>query len=355
MTQEELTLENLGSSLDDLANLDPRGYGVCKILYKGARAYQGESLTMNAAKKLCATLRQDDIVYLISGFVLRPYKKAETDGIISTMLLARCLIKAFGVRPVVICPEECMPAAKGLASILGVHLTDTEELMSIPLTMSLVSFPKDIAAAEAFSDHLLAGTGMPRAVVSIEAPGSNTDGVYHNAIGKEVTELEAKTDVLWEKLYHAGVLNIAIGDLGNEIGMGAIGDHIAKYIPYAGNGGCECGCGAGILVKTKTDNIITATVSDWGCYGMMAGIAYLKRDLDLFHDADFQKRAMTKAAECGVIDMYGWAIPAIDGIGTEMTCAIVTAMRGCVEYSLKLQDTCSTWFAKTIEKGFFES
>jgi len=51
MTQEELTLENLGSSLDDLANLDPRGYGVCKILYKGARAYQGEPLTMNAAKK----------------------------------------------------------------------------------------------------------------------------------------------------------------------------------------------------------------------------------------------------------------------------------------------------------------
>ena len=37
MTQHELTVLNLGQSLDDLANLDPRGYGVCKILYKASR------------------------------------------------------------------------------------------------------------------------------------------------------------------------------------------------------------------------------------------------------------------------------------------------------------------------------
>ena len=34
MTQEELTIENIGQDLDDLMNLDPRGYGVCRILYK---------------------------------------------------------------------------------------------------------------------------------------------------------------------------------------------------------------------------------------------------------------------------------------------------------------------------------
>ncbi len=353
MTQEELTLENLGSSLDDLANLDPRGYGVCKILYRGALTYQGEPLTMHAAKKLCAALQRDDVVYLISGFVLRPYNKAETDGIISTMLLARCLIKGFGVRPVVVLPDECMHAVEGLASILGFHLTGLSELFSLPFAMSAVPFPKDAAAADALSDTILNITGMPKAVISIEAPGANAEGVYHNAIGKPVTNLEAKTDILWEKLYAAGVLNIAIGDLGNEIGMGAIGEHIQKYIPYAGAGACTCGCGSGILARTKTDNLITATVSDWGCYGMMAAIAYLKKDLELFHDGSLQERAMRKAAECGVIDMYGWAVPAIDGIGVEMTCAIVTAMRGCVEYTLRLRDTCSTWFERTMEKGFF--
>ena len=33
MTQKELTDLNIGENLDTLANLDPRGYGVCRILY----------------------------------------------------------------------------------------------------------------------------------------------------------------------------------------------------------------------------------------------------------------------------------------------------------------------------------
>ena len=58
MTQQELTLRNLGQSLDDLVNLDPRGYGVCKILYDASRKFTGRPTSMNAALKLkgtCAT------------------------------------------------------------------------------------------------------------------------------------------------------------------------------------------------------------------------------------------------------------------------------------------------------------
>ena len=50
MTQQELTILNLGQSLDDLANLDPRGYGVCKILYAASRPLAGKPLCMNAAE-----------------------------------------------------------------------------------------------------------------------------------------------------------------------------------------------------------------------------------------------------------------------------------------------------------------
>ena len=42
-----------------------------------------------------------------------------------------------------------------------------------------------------------------------------------------------------------GVLNIAIGDLGNEIGMGAIRETLERYIPYAAPNACRCGCGGG--------------------------------------------------------------------------------------------------------------
>ena len=44
MTNEELTLYNIGENLDSLMTLDPRGYGVCRILYRAARDYAGEPL-----------------------------------------------------------------------------------------------------------------------------------------------------------------------------------------------------------------------------------------------------------------------------------------------------------------------
>lgn len=52
MTKEKLAELNIGDNLDQLMNLDPRGYGVCRILYAGSRAYTGEPLTMHAAKEV---------------------------------------------------------------------------------------------------------------------------------------------------------------------------------------------------------------------------------------------------------------------------------------------------------------
>ena len=66
MTQKELTLLNLGDSLDNISNIDPRGYGVCHILYPASREYTGGPLCMNAAGKLCDTLKQDDLVYIMT-------------------------------------------------------------------------------------------------------------------------------------------------------------------------------------------------------------------------------------------------------------------------------------------------
>ncbi|MDR1927968.1 MAG: DUF4392 domain-containing protein, partial [Oscillospiraceae bacterium] len=105
MTQQELTQYNLGQSLDDLSNLDPRGYGVCRILYDAARKKMGEPLTMHAAKLIDKTVKSGDIVFIMVGFVLLPFKKAEMDGIVSSLLLARALVKGCDAKPVIICPQ----------------------------------------------------------------------------------------------------------------------------------------------------------------------------------------------------------------------------------------------------------
>ncbi|MDR1464680.1 MAG: DUF4392 domain-containing protein [Oscillospiraceae bacterium] len=359
MTQQQLTEYNLGQSLDDLSNLDPRGYGVCRILYSAAREKTGAPLTMHAARELFRTVQTDDFVYIITGFVLRPFRKAETDGIISSVLLARALVKAFGAKPVLICQEENVQAAHALAAVCGLHsYGSAEEIREFPAAMAVVPFPKEEASAAALADQLIA-QALPSAVVGIEAPGANAQGEYHNATGLNMTELEAKMDVLFTKLQERGVLNIAIGDLGNEIGMGAIAGQLARYIPYAGEGRCRCesmgkDCRGGIAVSTAADHLITATVSDWGCYGMIAALAFLKEDLEIMHDAEMEAEACKAAARAGMIDMYGWRIPAIDGFGLAINTSIVTLMRECVREALKLRQTCATWFEKVIELGYYE-
>ena len=96
MTRDELEKRNVGENLDALMNLDPRGYGVCRILYAGSRAYTGEPLTMHAAQVLFDAVKENDLVYIITGFVLLPHKVPEMDGTVSSMLLARALVMAFG-------------------------------------------------------------------------------------------------------------------------------------------------------------------------------------------------------------------------------------------------------------------
>jgi hypothetical protein len=55
-----------------------------------------------------------------------------------------------------------------------------------------------------------------------------------------------------------------------------------------------------------------------------------------------------------MIDMYGDLIPAIDGCGLSINTSIVNLMRECVQSSIKLEETCATWFEKVIELGFYE-
>lgn len=355
MDQKALTDINIGENLDNLANLDPRGYGVCRILYKASREYTGMPTTMNAAKKLCATLKKDDIVYIMTGFVLLDHHHAETDGIVSSMLLARALSLAFDVKPVIICQDENVEAVRNMSRVIGLHLYDTiEEMNAHPVSMAFIPFTKDKDKAEALADEIIS-KGMPKAVIANEFPGANGVGEYHNAVGKNTTALEAKGDILFTKLQKAGVLNIAIGDLGNELGMGTVLDHIKKYVSYTSEkSNCVCGCNGGIASVVAADNIITATVSDWGCYGMIAAIAYLKGDINIMHDAELEKDVLKTAARSGMVDMYGWQIPSIDGFDLTTNMMMVNMMRECIRYAPTLTEKCKTWFDKTIELGFFD-
>ena len=354
MERAELEKWNVGENLDALMNLDPRGYGVCRILYEGSRKAMGEPLAMRAAERLCERVKEQDLVFILTGFVLLPHRKPEMDGMVSSMLLARSLVLAFGAKPVIICPEDCVKAVKKCASVVGLHIyEDLKTVQELPYSMGVHAFTKNSNRASMEAEWLIKYV-LPSAVISVEAPGANHLGVYHNAVGKDVSELEAKSDILWELLKQKGVLNIAIGDLGNEIGMGTIGMHIRQYVPFTGPGECICGCKGGTLAASSADHIITATCSDWGCYGLMAALAYLKRDMEILHREEMEAEVMRVASRSGLIDMTGSLLPGIDGFNTRMNTGIVSLMRQCTAYAVRYSHNSDQWFEPVLGKGFFQ-
>lgn len=354
MNKEELEKKNIGENLDMLMTLDPRGYGVCRILYEGCRSKAGGPVTINAAEALCSTIKEQDVVFLFTGFVLLPYRVPEMDGMVGTILTARALIQAFHAKPVIICPQECVEAVIRCGHTVGYQVyEDMDMVREMPLCMGVIPFTKDQSQAKEQAEKICE-TIMPDAMIAIEAPGANKVGRYHNAIGKDVTELEAKSDVLWNLLREKKVPSIAIGDLGNEMGMHPLSDHIRKYIPYTDENECACGCGGGILADTEADHVITATCSDWGCYGMIAALAFLKKDMEIFHDESLEEEVMRETSRNGMIDMTGSLRPGIDGFDLKMNVSIVSMMRQCTEYALRHEGEYDHWYGPVLEKGFFD-
>jgi D-glutamate cyclase len=98
-------------------------------------------------------------------------------------------------------------------------------------------------------------------VIAIERCGLSADGRPRNMRGEDVGAHTAALD----HLFSAGPWRtIAIGDGGNEIGMGSLpGGLIAREIPL----------GATIACVTPADFLIAAGVSHWGAYGLIAGLA----------------------------------------------------------------------------------
>lgn len=351
MTREELTEYNVGCNLDTLMNLDPRGYGVCRILYEGARAFTGEPLSTHGAKGLIENIKAGEKVFILTGFVLLPWNEAETDGIISSSLFAVFIMKAFGAKPVMIVPEQSIKAIKAISNVLSFKTTTDIDNIG-ENTVCMIEFTKNPDEAEAQADEILSHS-KPCAVISNEAPGRNRNGYYHNAVGINTSDSEAKYDVLFRKCQKLGIYNLSIGDLGNEIGMAAIEEHIRKFVPYAEMGGCKAGTGFGILADTAADNIITATVSDWGCNALMAATAFLLGKPELFHSIEEQAAAMDAAAGAGMLDMYGEARPYIDGFGKNINLPLVAMMKALIEYPHTVEDKTAAWFENTLKKGFF--
>jgi hypothetical protein len=103
-----------------------------------------------------------------------------------------------------------------------------------------------------------------------------------------------------------GLVTIGIGDGGNEIGMGKIPwAVICRNIP---NGGL-------VACRVPTDHLIVCGVSNWGAYGLAAGVRLLRgasAETDLF-DLDREQALLEIMVEKG---------PLVDGVSGQPTVSV---------------------------------
>lgn len=170
----------------------------------------------------------------------------ETDGPVGAIALYN-MLNSIGAKPVIVCGA---PLCAALAADYRVHE------ISIGADASADGDP-DREAREALA------TLKPQAIISIERPGLSAQGGYFNMRGEDISPRCANFDAF---LRLASCPTIAIGDGGNEIGMGNIENAIAALdiVPAI----------------TRCDELLIADVSNWGAYGLIAIIGYW-RDEDL--------------------------------------------------------------------------
>ncbi|HZT95849.1 MAG TPA: glutamate cyclase domain-containing protein [Chloroflexota bacterium] len=319
----------VGENLDQLCTLDLRGDGVSRALYQAARDIQRGPLTLAAASALVKRARSGSDVLMLTGF-LSPKPYPETDGLVGSAVLAHAIQRACGARPVFACESEVIaPLSAGLRGA-GLSVTgDPSHRPDVPHAVVL-PFPNGRDAAEAEAERL-ARLVDASACVAVERPGANSRGQYHLAMGANVSADIAPIDLLYQALAARGVLTIAVGDFGNELGMGALYDVIRAETPAGAD--CGCGCGGGIACPTHADITVSASVSDWGAYAIAAYLSHLKRDPAVLVGAGAYRRMVDATVAAGAIDgPTRYAVPWVDGVDDGFNAALLEVMRAAVRY-----------------------
>jgi hypothetical protein len=226
-------------------------------------------------------------VGLITGFYVPQGSPpaAETDGPVGAALLAKGL-EAVGIPCRLATDEPCRGAC--VAALTGAGLSGV---------------PVDAAGVPAMIETWR--RAQITHAISIERCGRSADGAPRNMRGLDIGSYTAPLD----ELFTAGPWEtIAIGDGGNEIGMGSLPrELIAQYVDHGGTIACV----------TPTRHLIVAGVSNWGAYGLLGALAALR--------PDWRERLLVcldETIDKGVLEATVNNGPAVDGVSRLRTMTV---------------------------------
>jgi hypothetical protein len=270
------------------------------------------------------------VVGIVTGFFIADADPpcGETDGPLGAIFLARALVP-LGIEVHLITDRFCKKAL--IAGLTHCRLENRVSVLTLsPHPKSWELFLND--DWQPFVDkqnltHLIAveRVGPSHTPDSIRAQaGQNLEMMEffeseitadhrnrcHSMSGRDITDLMAPAYLLFEnEVQHPRVATIGIGDGGNEIGMGKIAwGIIRRNVPQGGTIAC----------RVPTDYLIVCGISNWGAYGLSAGIRLLRRaapDQELFN-VEYESKLLQLMVEEG---------PLVDGV-TRKQCLSVDGL-----------------------------
>ena len=290
---KNMNIEEAANFLEELARHDPKN--------RGLSAYCKDRTLFAAAKSLFAGER----IILITGFLIKAAMAGDTDGPPGTLALARAL-KRLGKEVTIVTDPINEPLVREGASALG------------------ESFSVEVMHGEQQSidqaiDHLIHHFA-PTHIVAIERPGSALDGHLYSMRGEAIDELIPKFDRFLDKRSYpveSNITTLAIGDGGNELGMGSLREAAMTNIHL----------GELIFCATPADIVIPAGISNWGGHALSAMLSILAAK-DLMITPGEEKAMISKLLELGAVDGYSKeSTLSVDGVAWEDYAQQIEAMR----------------------------
>ena len=253
------------SSIETIHNLittDAGGRGMKHLIVEGDLLKSAQILSRLQSRH---TIDPPHII-ILTGFpcCVDESPPMETDGLASIAIARACLQLGYEVT---LLTEECN------APIFHAAIKSSNQEEFLLLSKITLSFCPSIANPDEVwltNNYAIMkqATATADLIISCERAGPAQDGNCYTMRGINMTE-KGLIFPLHRIPQYAKDINIpyiAIGDGGNELGMGKVIDKIYEHIPNGKKIGCV----------TPADHLIAASVSNWGAYALIAATAIVR-------------------------------------------------------------------------------
>jgi hypothetical protein len=275
---------------------------------------------------------------VVTGFYI-PHAEppcGETDGPLGALFLARALLP-LGIKVFFVTDAFCTAAlqvgldACGLtAAVPVITLPSAEESRQLLPQDYTARFLREVQERVGQFTHLMAleRAGPSHTPASLQSQIGTTPADqerfreevppihhdrYHTMKGRDITLYMSPAHWLFEAAPKTvPIRTIGIGDGGNELGMGKVPwEMIRRNI--AGGGLVAC--------RVPTDYLLVCGVSNWGAYGLAAGVRWLRgaqRDAELFNPEHERELLQIMVEQGPLVDgVSGRPTVTVDGLAFE--------------------------------------